>query len=54
MERAIPSRESLRVQKSNFGRGEGERQCRIVCRDLGDVVIASKVYIGNELVFRKE
>jgi len=53
MERAMPSRESLSVQKSDLGSGEGERQCRIVWRDLGDVVIASKVYIGNELAFRK-
>lgn len=45
MERAMPSLLSLRVQKSDLGSGEGERQWRIVCSDLGDVVIASNVCI---------
>lgn len=45
MPRVMPSLLSVMVQNSDFGRGEGETHWRIVVRDLGDVVIASNVYM---------
>jgi hypothetical protein len=45
MDTLMPSFERRIVQNSDFGMGFGERHCRIVCRDFGDVVMASKVYI---------
>jgi hypothetical protein len=42
--RVRPSLLRVRVQNSDLGMGEGLRHCRIVCTDLGDVVVASKVY----------
>lgn len=45
METARPSAERRIVQNSDFGFGDGERHWRTVWRDLGDVVIASNVYI---------
>jgi hypothetical protein len=39
----MPSVERQTVQNSPFGTGVGERPCKTVCKDFGDVDIASNV-----------